>query len=330
MLKTKPFLLALCLIPVSFTAFQAPVRAQGKANFTTSQGVAGTPSGVNVGASGTTVFSSPRNTSNSNNGATQVLVNAPPSAGAAASAILQTLNNDGSVASSTTLVLISSDRPFLSSFSDNQVTIAGQITNPTPGSAPPASVNGITVTANAATGTFTASRGGISLASIVTPTATTAGSVTVGTVTVAVPAIANPTLAKAASQAAIAVILAGGSPNQAAAAAQIAATGAGVGASVRLVGALANLIPTTFDSAANPLLNLNASLLKSLDNSKELTVAQGKKGASVNPAQLAEAIIAYNEVLDTSSPQVVAELSKNKAFLQIGQTLRKLRSAFGD
>jgi hypothetical protein len=60
-----------------------------------------------------------------------------------------------------------------------------------------------------------------------------------------------------------------------------------------------------------------------------LILAQGEAG-TINPAQLAEAIIAYNEVIDSSTPEVVAELSKNKSFVQIGETLRKLRAAFGE
>jgi hypothetical protein len=337
MLKIKPFLFALCLSPLSLMAFNSPVRAQ--ANFTTSQGQAGTPSGVNIGASGTTVFSSPANSGNSNNASTQVLVNAAQvsAIGAASTAILQTLAADGSVASSTTLVLISSDRP-LSAFgiTNGLANAATAITNaPTTGTTT-RTIAGVTVTASAATATtgqtFSASRGGIPLGSVVTATATTAGSVTVGGVTIDVPPIANPTRAAQATQAAIAVLLAGGSANQASAAAQIAGTGAGVGASVRLVAALANLIPTlsTDPNASNPLVpNLNASRTKSLELAKDLILAQAKAG-TINPAQLAEAIIAYNEVIDSSSPEVVAELSKNKSFVQIGETLRKLRSAFGD
>jgi hypothetical protein len=336
MLKIKPFLFALCLSPLSLMAFNSPVRAQ--ANFTTSQGQAGTPSGVNIGASGTTVFSSPANSGNSNNASTQVLVNAAQvsAVGAASTAVLQTLAADGSVASSTTLVLISSDRPLAAfGITNGLANAATAIANaPTTGTTT-RTVAGVTVTASAATATtgqtFSASRGGISLGSIVTPTATTAGSVTVGGVTIDIPPIANPTRAAQATQASIAVLLAGGSANQAAASAQIAGTGAGVGASVRLVAALANLIPSTFDpNASNPLVpNLNASRMKSLELAKELILAQGEAG-TINPAQLAEAIIAYNEVIDSSTPEVVAELSKNKSFVQIGETLRKLRAAFGE
>jgi len=66
-----------------------------------------------------------------------------------------------------------------------------------------------------------------------------------------------------------------------------------------------------------------------LDLVKEFVIALNRTG-NVSIEKLTEAITAYNEVLDTSSPEVVAELSKNKAFMQIGQTLRKLRSAIGD
>jgi len=341
MLKIKPFLLALCLSPLSLTAFQTAVRAQ--ANFTTSQGQAGVASGVNISASGTTVFSSPANNGNSNNTATQVLVSPAQvtALGQATTAVLQTLAADGSVASSTTLVLITSNSTLApvaipAALGTAQAAIAGAPTTGSTTRTIGTGVSAVTLTASAATGTtgqtFSASRGGTSLGSVVTATGTTGGSVTVGGATVAIPPIANATFARNASQAAIAVLLAGGSATQAAAAAQIAGTGAGVGSSVRLVAALAGISTTlsTDPNASNPLVpNLNASRLKSLDLAKELVLAQGRAG-SVTPAKLAEAIIAYNEVIDTSSPEVVVELSKNKAFLQIGETLRKLRSAFGD
>ena len=88
--------------------------------------------------------------------------------------------------------------------------------------------------------------------------------------------------------------------------------------------------------SANPVVgsadlrpNLNASLLKSSDSGKNLLLAQGK-GGSINPTQLALAINSYNEIVDTSTPEALAELSKSKDFIEIGQTLRKLRAAFGD
>ena len=341
MLKIKPFLLALCLSPLSLTAFHSPVRAQ--ANFTTSQGQAGTASGVNISASGTTVFSSPANSGNSNNTSTQVLVSPAQvtALGQATTAVLQTLAADGTVASSTTLVLITSNSTLApvavpAALNTAASAIAGAPTTGSTTATIGTGVSAVTVTASAATATtgqtFSASRGGSPLGSVVTPTATTAGSVTVAGVTVAVPPIANSARAAQVSQAAIAVLLAGGSATQAAAAAQIAGTGAGVGSSVRLVAALAGISTTlsTDPNASNPLVpNLNASRLKSLDLSKDFVLAQGKPG-TVSPIKLAEAIIAYNEVIDSSSPEVVAELSKNKSFVQIGQTLRTLRASFGD
>ena len=344
MLKIKPFLLALCLSPLTLTAFQTPVRSQ---TFTTSQGTAGTASGVTISASGTTVFSSPNNTTNSNAGTTQVLVSPAQvtALGQATTAVLQTLAADGSVASSTTLVLITSNSTLASVAIPTALNTATAAIAATPATGTVtrtigAGPNAVTVTASAATGTtgatFTASRGGTSLGSVTSPTSTRAGSVTLAGVTVTIPAIppgATPAITAArsaqASQAAVAVLLAGGSPTQAAAAAQIAGTGAGVTSSVRLVAALAgiSLDPTV---GSNPLVpNLNASRIKSLDLVKEFVIALNRTG-NVSIEKLTEAITAYNEVLDTSSPEVVAELSKNKAFMQIGQTLRKLRSAIGD
>jgi hypothetical protein len=132
----------------------------------------------------------------------------------------------------------------------------------------------------------------------------------------------------------IVIIASGGNANQASLGGTFASLGAAPTQVVALVNALANITsstsPSTSPTSANPLVpNLNASLLKSFDREKDFFLAQGKS-QSVNPAALASAINAYNEVLDTSSPEVVANLSKNKDFMEVGQTLRKLRSAFSD
>jgi hypothetical protein len=60
-----------------------------------------------------------------------------------------------------------------------------------------------------------------------------------------------------------------------------------------------------------------------------LLLAQGETG-SINPVALAAAINAYNEIIDTSSPEALGKLSKDNDFIEVGQTLRKLRSALTD
>jgi hypothetical protein len=100
---------------------------------------------------------------------------------------------------------------------------------------------------------------------------------------------------------AIAILASGGSANQAVVAAQISGTGADLNTTMKLVAKLSGLI--------------------SKSPNAEVAIA---------PDRLGEAINTYNEVLDTSSPAVVEELAKNQAFIKIGETLRKLRSAIGN
>ena len=100
---------------------------------------------------------------------------------------------------------------------------------------------------------------------------------------------------------AIAILASGGSANQAIVAAQISGTGADLNTTMKLVAKLSGLI--------------------SKRPNAEVAIA---------PERLGEAINTYNEVLDTSSPAIVTELSKEQAFIKIGETLRKLRTAIGN
>lgn len=75
-----------------------------------------------------------------------------------------------------------------------------------------------------------------------------------------------------------------------------------------------------------------SSKLKSLSTQatgldQNLFIAQAATGANVDVNQLNTAILAYNKVIDTSSPEAVVALSKNEEFTLIGQTLRKLKAA---
>ena len=289
MLKIKPFLLSLCLSPLSLTALQLPVNAQ---NRSPSVGTAGSQSGVV-----TTVTVVQPNVAAG--GATTVTPTVSPAVNSAANLVISTST------SSTTITLISSAAP-LAPISTAALTAAATAA-PTPGSSSSVSTpNGP--------------------ASLTAPTATSAGAVTVGGVTVAIPASAN---AANAAVAATAVLAAGGTPSQAATAAAIAGTGISPALAVALVSALSLILSADSTASADLRPNLNASLLKSFDSGKDLLLAQGKSG-SINPTQLALAINAYNEIVDTSTPEAFAELSKSKDFIEIGQTLRKLRAAFGD
>ncbi len=139
----------------------------------------------------------------------------------------------------------------------------------------------------------------IANALIVSPTNKSNGSIKIGTKTPLL--IPKATKNTEAMTSAIAVLASGGSANQAVVAAQISGTGADLNTTMKLVAKLSGLI--------------------SKGTGTEVAIA---------PERLGEAIITYNEVLDASSPAIVDELAKNQAFIKIGETLRKLRSAIGN
>ncbi len=315
MLKIKSFVLALCVSPLSLVAFQMP-------------SIAGTGAGVASGVPTPTVQVN-INPGGGILGNSQGTVATPVQT----NAVNVVVNNAGP--NSITVTLVTTATPISAPNGQalgvsNAATVAALAsTIPTTTLVGSATVTTTPATATSGT-TITVSRANGTSVTLVAPTTTSAGSVRVGNVTVAIPATATPALATAATQAAVAVLLAGGSPSQAAVAAAIAGAGANVNAAVTLVAQLSKMFTApAVVGAVQQESNLNASLLKSFDGVKELLLAQSK-GRTINPAELAEAINAYNAVLDTSSPAVVAELSKNKAFMEIGQTLRALRSAIAN
>jgi hypothetical protein len=148
--------------------------------------------------------------------------------------------------------------------------------------------------------TISLAGGKIANALIVSATNQSDGSIKIGTKQpLLIPkATKNP---KSAMIAAIAVLASGGSANQAVVAAQISGTGADVDTTMKLITKSSGLISKSTGAEV-----------------------------AISPDRLGEAINTYNEVLDTSSPAIVEELAKNQAFIKIGETLRKLRSAIGN
>jgi hypothetical protein len=76
----------------------------------------------------------------------------------------------------------------------------------------------------------------------------------------------------------------------------------------------------------NMLTDTNSLREKSLVSTLPMVIAQGQ-GVSVNVEKLNKAILAYNDLIDASSPEALQALSKNKEFIIIGDNLRKLRAA---
>ena len=142
--------------------------------------------------------------------------------------------------------------------------------------------------------------GKIANALIVSPTIQSDGSIKIGTKQpLLIPKETKNTQASMIT--AIAILASGGSANQAVLAAQISGSGADLTTTVKLVAKLSGLI--------------------SKGSGAEVAIA---------PERLGEVINTYNEVLDNSSPAIVAELAKNQAFIKISETLRQLRSAIGN
>jgi hypothetical protein len=132
-----------------------------------------------------------------------------------------------------------------------------------------------------------------------------------------------------------AAILGGGAGGQAAAA-EVAASLGAAGVDPALGGALTEAlggivespsgsIPSSFPSAQLPQEQLVASN-KALKAS--LIIAQGA-APTVNINKLSDAINAYNQIVETSSPVTLQKISQNKDFVAIGTLLKKLRAAIG-
>jgi len=137
-----------------------------------------------------------------------------------------------------------------------------------------------------------------------------------------------------------AVLASGGTPAQAQLAASLVGTNTSVNSAlvIQLIHTLTGLFSNS--QASLPMTNLRASLdnssnsnsrieekslrEKSFESTLPTLISQGK-GVTVNAEKLSQAIRAYNNLIDTSSPEALQALSKNKEFTTIGDSLRKLR-----
>jgi hypothetical protein len=315
MFKLKSFLIACGLSPLFLSWMSLPIQAQTTV-FIPSVGTAGFNSGISGQSS--TSFSNPAQ-------AQQALQSLPPNVVAAlneqASSIVANLNGGSALQQTIASVLVAPSSINLSSVDRLSSQLAAFDTN----SSFSSNIEGTNIVY-------------VQNSNQVTITSPSGTSI----VLVAPPNAQNP---RAALQAATLVLLAGGSTVQAQLAAAIAGTGAQtIGDVVKLVNALSGLftpstvsgipvpIPSVSINNSSRLISLaiksDMSKIKSLATTKELMLAQNTKAAmTVNPQKLSEAIATYNSILDNSSPEAVAAISKLDQFVVIGQTLRQLRSS---
>lgn len=315
MFKLKSFLIACGLSPLFLSWISLPIQAQTTV-FIPSVGTAGFNSGISGQSS--TSFSNPAQ-------AQQALQSLPPNVVAAlnaqASSIVANLNGGTALQQTIASVLVAPSSINLSSVDRLSSQLAAFDTN----SSFSSNIEGTNIVY-------------VQNSNQVTITSPSGTSI----VLVAPPNAQNP---RAALQAATLVLLAGGSTVQAQLAAAIAGTGAQtIGDVVKLVNALSGLftpstvsglpvpIPSVSINNSSRLISLaiksDLSKIKSLATTKELMLAQNTKAAvTVNPQKLSEAIATYNSILDNSSPEAVAAISKLDQFVVIGQTLRQLRSS---
>jgi|GEM_PF-4584276 len=314
MLKVKSVLLTISFSPLVLNALQLPSHAQNL--------ISQADSGVNTGSS----FINYARPQSLGNGANNATVNAPlsltseqkKSANTAAASLLQTLSG-GSDIDRATLVILSSDAEFASLPPDSLEKLKTEIllaineairldSSDTILSSMIPTKNGV---ANVSTFydaskkevTISLAGGKIANVLIVSPTSQSNGSIKIGTKQpLLIPSATKNSPAAVTS--AIAVLASGGSVNQAVVAAQIAGAGADISTTVKLIAKLSGLIAKSATSSGLE--------------------------AAIESTRLGTAIITYNEVLDTSNSAIVAELSKNQAFIKIGDVLRKLRSAIGN
>jgi hypothetical protein len=315
MFKLKSFLIACGLSPLFLSWISLPIQAQTTI-FIPSVGTAGFNSGISGQSS--TSFSNPAQ-------AQQALQSLPPNVVAAlnaqASSIVANLNGGTAIQQTIASVLVAPSSINLSSVDRLSSQLAAFDTN----SSFSSNIEGTNIVY-------------VQNSNQVTITSPSGTSI----VLVAPPNAQNP---RAALQAATLVLLAGGSTVQAQLAAAIAGTGAQtIGDVVKLVNALSGLftpstvsglpvpIPSVSINNSSRLISLaikpDLSKIKSLATTKELMLAQNTNAAvTVNPQKLSEAIATYNSILDNSSPEAVAAISKLDQFVVIGQTLRQLRSS---
>lgn len=168
-------------------------------------------------------------------------------------------------------------------------------------------------------------------------TISVSGNINGSSVNISTNGSANPQRAIAA---AAAVLASGGTPAQAQLAASLVGTNTSVNSAlvIQLIHSLpglfsnsqASLPMTNLRSSLDNLTNLNPRIEekspreKSFESTLPTLISQGK-GVTVNAEKLSQAIRAYNNLIDTSSPEALQALSKNKEFTTIGDSLRKLR-----
>jgi len=165
--------------------------------------------------------------------------------------------------------------------------------------------------------------------------------ITPSTSTISITGVANP---QGAIAAAAAVLASGGTSVQAELAAALVGANPtiAIGPVLQLISALTGLanIRAIQPQGSLPMTDLRSSLdnstnlnprieekslrEKSFESTLPTLISQGK-GVTVNAEKLSQAIRAYNNLIDTSSPEALQALSKNKEFTTIGDSLRKLR-----
>jgi hypothetical protein len=343
----KSFLVAISVSPLFFIPFQLPSQSQCN-----SKCPPGSSSGAANGGSTGTSLSSPTapaapptiNISTSTAGVTATVVggNVQVSVTSAAQASVNTaasqitLGATGDAAQQAVAVTLTSP-----SLTPTQVAAAVSSINtvaPAIATLPPAGgtipIPGGTAVVTTTSLVKSTPAGGSTTESttkIVVTTAAGAKEVTLPAGTINLPA---------AISAATAILVGGGTPAQALTAGTLAGASQNTSAAVNLVIALASVLfgltanlPGTVPIASLPnsatlvaSLNLNSLLAKPLNLEKQILIAQGS-GTKVDVNKLNQAILAYNKLIDTSSPEGVLALSQNPEFIEIGQTLRKLRSA---
>jgi hypothetical protein len=320
MLKIKPFLLALSLSPLFLADFR-PIQAQ------TSVGPAGYASGV------TTVFPIPSPEDVGTASITDILSLANQTSLNSAATTVVTDLGSGSLAQRALLAVLQGPDLLDVNVAQSNLTILRGLTN-TQLASPVALANGVTASVDAngvATVTIPSTTGGNPTVLVVNP-----------------PAGLTAPFRSRAALAAIAVLSAGGTLAQAKLAGSLAATGANLADVVNLVKALGGLFPPVAGAATgaslptkNPSVSLNASSLltavgfnasslkiKAMGLEKSFAIAQTRSaGIQVDPAKLNRVILAYNALIDNSTPEVVNALSKNEEFTLIGKSLRQLRAS---
>jgi hypothetical protein len=157
-----------------------------------------------------------------------------------------------------------------------------------------------------------------------------------GTLNISTVGTSNP---QGATVAAAAVVASGGTPEQALLASALVGSSRSVNSTsvIQLINSLTGLLSNNQASLPNPnlrasldnLTNLNPRIEDNFLREKSFasTLIAQQKGVSVNAEKLNQAILAYNNLIDASSPEALQALSKNKEFITIGDNLRKLRDA---